>query len=167
MYSYPEFTVQVRATIEHFATSNNFKLKAVFGNYKVIYRNTTWELKFICEYGIVDIYLINRSDNIEIHFSSLLEFWFPESHYYKEFGNYIYGSRSNIKWLIQGLDYHFRDFEKQYEPKISDYVKFIKLESELIRYMHAKGSELLKQKFNDNTDDWKEIAISEMKKNPS
>ncbi|MEY8847188.1 hypothetical protein AB9K26_00075, partial [Psychroserpens sp. XS_ASV72] len=120
---------------------------------------------FVCEFGVVEVTVTNLSDKTEIPLSSLMEFWFSDSEYYKDYGKHIYSDEENINWIVKVLDHHFMEFKIQYPDKISEYVEFQKLESKLIKYINSNGSELLKEKFNNNSSDWKELAINEMDKN--
>jgi hypothetical protein len=165
MPCYKEFPEQVKTLSSEFISDNKLSLAEIKDDYYVRFKNNDWHVVFLCEYGAIEINLINQNDGFQYRLSSIFENLKPESVLIKEFAKNAWSSENSIAFWIEVLTEFYPFFIKQYKEikeKISEHKSRSYI---LIDFAHKKGSNLLKSEFTWSDDNWIERASEEYMRN--
>jgi hypothetical protein len=165
MPCYKEFPEQVIKLSSEFINNNELSLAEIKNDYYVRFKSTDWNVVFICEYGAIEINLINQKDGFQYELSSVFESLNLESDLIKEFAKNTWSSEESIEFWIKVLTEFYPFLVKQYKSlkeKISEHKSRSYI---LIDFALNKGSNSLKSEFTWSNDNWIEKASEEYIRN--
>jgi len=124
MHCYKEFTEQVKSISSHFISDNELSLSETKEDYYVRFSSNEWDVIFLCEYGEIEVSLINLKNGFQYNLSSLFKKLKPESHIIKEFTNNSWSSEKSIMFWVEGLTEFYPFFKSHYkslEAQVSEH----------------------------------------------
>ena len=161
MPCYKEFPEQIKKFTKDFVEQNNFRLVDFRDDYYLRYSDYEWNIIFYCEYGAVDLSMINLKDGFKYNLGDIFKELYPESNLSNEFSDNVYANEKTIKFWIDILIDIFPLLKNQYMNLKKRLTKHKERSFILIDFTTKNGSELLKTKFSWNNDDWIELASKE------
>ena len=164
MYSYKEFPEQVINEITDFANQYEFVHFETCEDHCVRYRNENWELFFYCNFGAIELSLVNLSDGYSYRLTDVIGIFFPESKYFKESKKNVWGSLKTVCFKIEALKEHYSKINDIYPQNRDKLSKERKTSWILTDFISNNGSKELKKMYEPSNDLWLEKASFEYNK---
>ncbi len=161
MPCYKEFPEQVKNLSSEFMDDNKLSLSEIKNDYYVRFSSNDWNVVFLCEYGAIEVNLINIKDGYQYELSSIFEDLKPESNMIQEFAKNAWSSEDSIEFWIEVLTEFYPFFIKQYKNLKEQISKHRTRSYLLIEFALKNGSKSLKSEFTWSNDNWIEKASKE------